>query len=210
MKADQRKLGSLLSYSQMFLSILIGMLYTPVMIRLLGKSEYGLYNTVASTISMLSILSLGFSSSYIRFYSGYKVKHQLGAIARLNGLFMVIFTVIGLVALGCGLFLSYNLELVFSSGLTASEYRIARILMILLSFNLGLSFPMSVFTSIISAHERFVVLKLLGMLKTVAGPLVTLPLLFLGYGSIALVSVALGVSLVTDLIYFAYVKKGLH
>ena len=62
MKADQRKLGSLLSYSQMFLSILIGMLYTPVMIRLLGKSEYGLYNTVASTISMLSnvvFLSLG-------------------------------------------------------------------------------------------------------------------------------------------------------
>ena len=29
------------------------------------KNEYGLYQTVASTISMLSILSLGFNSGYI-------------------------------------------------------------------------------------------------------------------------------------------------
>ena len=67
MKINQLKGGSLLSYGQTFLSILIGVVYTPVMLRLLGQSEYGLYNTVSSTISMLSILSLGFNSSYIRY-----------------------------------------------------------------------------------------------------------------------------------------------
>lgn len=206
---NQLKLGSLLSYAQMVLSILIGLLYTPVMIRLLGQSEYGLYNTVSSTIAMLTVLSLGFNSSYIRYYSQYKLKNDEDGIARLNGLFMLIFLLIGVVALGCGLFLAFNLHLVFGSGLTAGEYQIARVLMILLSFNLGLSFPMSVFTSIISAHEKYVILKLLAMMKTVAGPLVTLPLLLLGHGSIAMVSVTLGVSTVTDLIYFIYVKKGL-
>ena len=210
MKINQLKIGSLLSYAQMLVSILIGLVYTPVMIRLLGQSEYGLYNTVASTISLLSILSLGFNSSYIRFYSLYKKDGNEKNIHRLNGMFMLIFMVIGLVALGCGLFLSENLHLVFKDGLTEAEYGTARILMILLSVNLGLSFPMSVFTSIISAHERYVVLKLLGMLKTVAGPLVTLPLLLAGYGSVALVSVTLGISLITDLIYFVYVKKTLQ
>lgn len=210
MKINQLKLGSLLSYAQMLLSILIGLVYTPVMIRLLGQSEYGLYNTVASTISMLSILSLGFNSSYIRFYSLYKKSGDEKSVNRLNGMFMLIFAVIGLVALVCGLFLSENLELVFKNGLTGPEYKTARILMILLSINLGLSFPMSVFTSIISAHERYVVLKLLATLKTVASPLVTLPLLLAGYGSVAMVSVTLGISLVTDLTYFFYVKKALH
>lgn len=210
MNTNQLKLGSLLSYGQMALGIIISLVYTPAMIRLLGQSEYGLYNTVASTISMLSILSLGFNSSYIRYYSRYKQSGDEKRIHSLNGLFMLIFIIIGLVAFSCGLFLSLNLELVFSDGLTAGEYRIARVLMILLSVNLGLSFPMSVFTSIISAHERYVVLKLLAMMKTVVGPLVSLPMLLLGYGSIAMVSVTLGISLLTDLIYLFYVRRKLN
>lgn len=210
MNNKQLKLGSLLSYAQMFLGILVSLLYTPMMIRLLGQNEYGLYNTVASTIAMLSILSLGFNSSYIRYYSQYKLREDQEAIDRLNGLFMLIFIIIGVIAFACGLFLTANLKLVFRDGLTPSEYETARVLMFLLSINLGLSFPMSVFSSIISAHERYVVLKLLSILKTVVSPLVTLPLLFYGLGSIAIVSVTLGVSVFTDLIYFLYVKKKLH
>jgi len=76
--------------------------------------------------------------------------------------------------------------------------------MLLLSVNMGISFPASVFTSIISAQERYVVLKLVGMLKTVAAPAVTLPLLLLGYGSIAMVTVTLCVSIFADLIYLYY------
>ena len=209
MKANQLKAGSILSYAQMLLSILIGVFYTPVMIRLLGQSEYGLYNTVSSTVSMLSLLSLGFNSSYIRYFSRYKINNDNESINRLNGLFALIFSIIGLVAFSCGLFLTQNLHFVFKDGLTGSEYETARILMLLLSVNLGLSFPMSVFTSIISAHERYVVLKLLGILKTVVSPLVTLPLLLMGYGSVALVSVALGISLLTDLIYLFYVRRKL-
>lgn len=209
MQSNQLKLGSLLSYAQMLLSIIIGLVYTPVMLRLLGQSEYGLYNTVASTIAMLSVLSLGFNSSYIRYYAQYKLRDEQDRIAKLNGLFMLIFMLIGAIALTCGLYLSFNLHIVFADGLTEREYAIARVLMILLSVNLCLSFPMSVFTSIISAHEKYVVLKLLAIMKTVVSPLVTLPLLLAGKGSIAMVSVTLGISTLTDLIYFIYVKKGL-
>jgi len=76
MKVNQLRFGSVLSYLQMAVNFIIGMVYTPVMLRLLGQSEYGLYNTVASTISMLSVLKLGFNSSYIRYFSKYKVKND--------------------------------------------------------------------------------------------------------------------------------------
>ena len=61
-KVNQLKAGTIISYFQMSIQILIGLAYTPIMIRLLGKSEYGLYNTVSSTIAMLSILRLGFNN----------------------------------------------------------------------------------------------------------------------------------------------------
>lgn len=205
MKINQLKLGSLLSYGQTFVSILIGVVYTPVMIQLLGKSEYGLYNTVSSTIAMLAVLNLGFNSSYIRYYAQYKREQNEDAITRLNGLFMVIFSIIGAVALGCGLVLTTNLEWIFDKGLTPVEYQRARILMLMLSINMGISFPASVFTSIISAQERYVVLKVVAILKSVVSPLVTLPLLLLDYGSIAMVAVTLCVSILADTLYVFYV-----
>lgn len=189
----------------MALNIIIQLIYTPIMIRLLGKNEYGLYQTVASTISMLSLLSLGFNSGYIRYYAIYAKESRKDLISKLNGLFLIIFAVIGFVGLLCGLYLSFNLSLIFDQGLTSSEYSTAQILMLLLTFSLAVSFPMSVFQNIISAHEQFIVLKLLGMVKTVFSPLITLPLLLIGYRSIAMVSVTVSVSLFVDIMYLLYV-----
>lgn len=205
MAKGQLKAGSILSYIQMGVSVLINLIYTPVMIRLLGQSEYGLYNTVSSTIAMLSILSLGFNAGYIRYFSKYKKENDNKSIYKLNGLFLIIFVVIGIIAFLCGLFLSQNLTLVFDEGLTAQEYETAKVLMLLLAINLAISFPMSVFSNIISANERFIFLKLLGIIRHVAGPLVTLPILLAGYRSIAMVAVTISVNVVVDVCYFIYV-----
>ena len=206
MKINQRKAGSILSYLQMALGIIINLLYTPVMTRLLGQNEYGLYNTVSSTMSMLSVLSLGFNASYIKFYSKYKKNDDTESIHKLNGLFLIIFSIIGLVALACGLFLSFNLKLVFDEGLTVAEYETARILMLILTINLAITFPMSVFQSIISSQERFIFLKLISTLKTVVSPLVALPILLMGYRSVALVTITLMLSLFADICYLVYAK----
>lgn len=205
MNDKQLKVGVLLSYLQMALNIIIGLIYTPLMMRLLGQSEYGLYNTVASTISMLSILNLGFSSSYIKYFAKYKTENDQIAINKLNGLFLIIFIIIGAIAFACGLFLTFHLDIVFNTGLTSSELKIAKTLMLLLTINLAISFPMSVFSNIISANERFIFLKLLGMLKTVGGPLVTIPLLLLGKGSIGVVTTTLLISLIVDAVCVYYV-----
>ena len=199
------KWGSILSYMQMALSIAIGVAYTPLMIRLLGQSEYGLYSTVTSTISMLSILSLGFNASYVRFFSRYKKNNDNNSIYGLNSLFLWIFIIIGVIAFICGLFLTTHVELIFKDGLSPQEYEIARILLLLLTVNLTISFPASVFSTIISANEKFILLKSMGMIRTVLSPLVNLPLLLMGFRSVALVTVSLVFSLLTDAIYIYYV-----
>lgn len=206
-KINQLKAGAILSYAQIALNIIVGIAYTPVMLRILGKGEYGLYSTVASTISTLSILSLGLNSGYIRYFSKYKKNNDMTSIYKLNGLFVSIFTVIGIIMILCGAFLTANLDLIFDKGLTEQEYVIARVLMILLTISLSTSFLASVFAHIISANERFLFLKGLGMIKSVAAPVLTLPLLFGGYGSIGMVSTSLFISLVTDAIYLYYVIK---
>ncbi|MGM9671431.1 MAG: lipopolysaccharide biosynthesis protein [Oscillospiraceae bacterium] len=207
---NQLQAGSLLTYVQMTLNIIVSLAYTPVMLRILGQSEYGLYSTIASTISMLSILSLGFGGSYVRYYVAYRKEQAQDRIARLNGLFFVVFSVIGVIALICGLYLSFHLDLIFKDGLTADQYPTAQTLMIFLTVNLALSFPMSVFSNIISAQEQFIFLKATEILRTVVSPLLTLPILLMGYGSIGMVVVTVAVSLIVYLLHLFYCLFRLH
>ncbi|MGB4370021.1 MAG: hypothetical protein WBI74_12380, partial [Caldicoprobacterales bacterium] len=62
MKTNQLKSGVVLSYVSMILGFIIQIVYTPIMLRLLGQTEYGLYNLVASVVSYLGLLSFGFGS----------------------------------------------------------------------------------------------------------------------------------------------------
>lgn len=190
MRLNQRKTGVVLTYVSEAIKILTTLVYTPVMLRLLGKSEYGLYQLVNSTVAYLSLLSLGFGSAYVRYYSKYKVKNDEEGIARLNGMFMTVFCILSAVCVICGGIMTANAEAVFGDGLTPEELDKARILMLILIFSMAITFPKSVFNCYITAHEEFVFQKLLIVLQNLFNPFLTLPLLLLGYGSVAVVAVS--------------------
>ena len=103
----QLKFGIILQYTQMILSALISLIYTPIMLKILGTSEYGLYNLSSSIISYLSLLSLGFGASYLKFYSSAKQKNK-DEIANLNALYLITFSIIAIIALGIFLFIIFN------------------------------------------------------------------------------------------------------
>lgn len=187
MKINQLKAGAVLSYISMGLGYLVSIIYTPIMLRLLGQSEYGLYNLVASVVAYLGVLNFGFGSAYIRYYSRYKVQDDREKIATLNGMFLIIFSVIGLIAVIAGIVLAMNTEVIFGSELTSTELSRAKILMMILVINLAISFPNIVFTSHITANEKFVFQKLVQMIRTVVNPFVVLPVLLMGYGSVGMV-----------------------
>lgn len=189
MKISQRKAGVLLSYIGEVVKIIVSLVYTPIMLRLLGQSEYGLYQLVYSVVSYLSLLSLGFGSSYLRFYSRYKAQKDEDGVAKLNGMFIIIFCSISVICILCGVVMIGNIRSIFGTGLTDREYETAKILMGLLIINLAMTFPNSVFNCSITAHERFLFQKLLILLQNIFSPFLTLPLLIMGYGSIGMVSV---------------------
>lgn len=208
MKINQLKAGAALSYISMGLGYAISIIYTPIMLRLLGQSEYGLYNLVASVVAYLGVLNFGFSSAYMRYYSRYKVKEDKDNIAKLNGMFLIIFTVIGIIAVLAGTVLVQNTVTIFGSKLTSQEISIARTLMAIMVVNLAISFPSIVFTSHITANEQFFFQKVIQMVKTIINPFVVLPVLLLGYGSIGMViaSTVLNISIEIANMFFCLNK----
>ena len=210
MLINQKKAGVILSYISEGIKVISGLVYTPIMLRLLGQSEYGLYQLVYSVVSYLSLLSFGFTASYIRFYSRAKAKNEEDEVRRLNGMFMIIFLIIAIICILCGAVMVGNIELIFGDGLTPEEYPTARILMSLMVANLALTFPNSVFDSFTSANERFFFQKLLVVFQNFLNPFLTLPLLIMGYGSIGIVCITTFLTVTKLLINMWYSFKKLH
>lgn len=189
MKINQIKAGIIISYMSEGVQILSNLLFTPIMLRLLGQSEYGLYQLVYSVVSYLGLLSLSFGSSYIRFYSRYKKDNDYDNISKLNGMFLIVFCVVSTICLLCGLVMINNTKTIFGDGLSTEEIQKAKILMAFMVANLVITFMTAVFNCITSANEQFFFQKIIILCQNVLSPFVTLPLLILGYGSVGIVFV---------------------
>lgn len=205
---SQIKAGVILSYLAQALQIIITLLYTPVMLQLLGPSEYGIYQIVFSAISFLSLMTFGFAGSYIKFYSrANNTDNAQALIAKLNGTFIFIFLFLGLLVLVLGMWMAFNTECVLGGKLAVSELATAKILMFILVINCFLHFQIVVFNNYIIAHERFIVLQVINILGIILNPCLTFPLLLIGYGSISLGVVLLFITTTRLLISVFYSIK---
>lgn len=204
------KKGAILSYVSMFISIIVALLYTPVMIRLLGQSEYGLYAMIGSLAAYFSILDLGLGNTIIRYISRNRAIGDKNTESKLNGMFLLLYSVIGLLAIVAGIIVYQSIDNIFESGLTTTELAKAKIMVIILTINFALSFPLSVFGSIIRAYERFVIVKVVIIIRAIAIPIITLPFLLLGFGSVTMVVIAAFVNLSCLLFNVFYCFKYLN
>lgn len=193
---NQKKVGVLLSYGQITATMLSNLLYTPIMLRMLGQSEYGVYSLSSSVIGYFALLYAGMSSTYLQYYSSYMAKRNDDGIAKLNGLFLLLFSGMGLLVLLLGLGMSFNLKTILGSGLTEAELSLAHILFVIMSVNMALLMPKTVFAVLVIAKERFIFIKSLGIVTAILSPVFNLILLYQGYGSIGMSVVVLFVTMV--------------
>lgn len=186
---NQRKIGAILSYVVIALNMVVGLAYTPFLIRSLGQSEYGLYSIINTVISYLTVMDMGFGNSIIIYTARYINQGDKEKQDKLHGMFFVIYCVIGVIATLIGVILFFNVDTLFGNTMTIEELSKARIMMLILTFNLAITFPLSIFGNIITAHEKFIVSKVIKILQILLQPMMMIPLLLLGYKAIAMVVV---------------------
>ena len=207
--STQRKTGVILSYVTIIVNTLIQLLYTPLLIRNLGQSEYGLYSLVSSIIGYLTVLDLGFGNAIIVYTSKYRAQGKKEEEKKLHGMFKIIFIIIGIVAAILGLILYFNVDNIFGKAMTTKEIEKTKIMMLILAFNLMITFSFSIYNSIISAYEKFIFQKIMALINSIMKPLLMIPLLFMGYKSITLCIVITIINIIVLLSNYIYCKKKL-
>src|ERR1035437_1529766 len=199
---NQRKAGAVLSYVGIGINNILGIVFTPFLLRMLGQSEFGLYSLVGSVVAYLTVMDFGFGNAIIRYTAQYRALGKTDEQYSLYGMFLMIFSVIGVLAFIVGMGIYFNVDNLFDKSMSPAELDKARIMMLLLILNLVFTFPLSVFGSIINAHENFVFQKLVNISRILIYPCIMIPLLIHGNKAITVVVVTTILNISTLLMHF--------
>lgn len=206
----QRKIGALLSYINIIAKNLVNFMYTPFLLKYVGQADFGLFQMTNSVMVGLSLLSMGFSSAYVKFYISYKTKKDNKMLNKINGLYLILFLGISIISLVIGSILIMNAGNIFDKSLDARELKIIRSLMIIMVLDVSITFISSVFDSNITVNEQFVFQQSRQLMQTFLIPTICLPLVFIGFGVISVELTQFSITLIFLIININYCLKKLN
>lgn len=206
-ESSQLKIGVILNYANMAVGNLIPLLYTPIMLALLGQNEYGLYKLSSSATGYLSLVSLGIGSALTRFLIKAKTEGGQQAEERVLGLFVRIFQAISALCVILGIILTLSLGFWYGDALNDTELSRMKVLSLIMIANMALSFMMAPYVSLVTTHERFIFLQSMHILLTTIVPILNLVVLYFGFASIGMAVSSLIVNVAARIVYYMYVRR---
>ncbi|WP_336046122.1 oligosaccharide flippase family protein [Solibacillus ferritrahens] len=204
---NQIRMGAILSYISIFLTFAVGLIYTPILIRLLGQTDYGLYSLILAIASYLSLLDLGVGNAIVRYIARNRSIGDSKKESDLIGQFLIFFSIIGFLTMVLGMIIYMMVPDIFKNSIDTSDINTAQIMVLVLSLNFALSFPLNVYSAVLQAYEKFIFLRLSSIVRILLVPILTLFTLQVGGHLITMTVITSLVNISILVIGYIYAKR---
>lgn len=205
---DQIKIGAIISYVAIIFNILAGLIYTPWMVKQIGKSDYGLY-TLAISVINLFLLDFGISGSISRFISIYRSQGDEEKVHDLLGLIYKLYLIIDSIIFIILVIIYILIKDIFVQ-LNPTELERFRIIYSIVGFYSLISFPFMSLNGILISYEKFVPLKTYELIQKIISIVLVIVALVCGYGLISIVLINTFVGMGVVLLKYRYIKNKLN
>lgn len=199
------KLGAVISYATTVISLVLGLVYTPWMIDVIGQSHYGLYS-LAVSISGLLTMDFGISIAVSRFLSVFYAKGETEKAHRYLGTAYVVYLCLAVVVAVAFVVVYLYLDKIYAS-LSDSELELFRYLFAIMALYSVISIPFLSQNSVLISNEKFIFLKASGLVQKLFTAGLTIVCLLLGMGVVALVAVNAIVNVALIAAKVVYLRK---
>lgn len=206
---NQIKYGALLSYVNIFISVISGLILTPFVILKLGDSEYGLYALTGSFISYLYLMDFGLNNTIIRYVAKYRTVKDKNGEKSFLATIMSTYIIIALVIVLFGIVLYFNMDGLFSKSLTFTELYKGKIMVAVLILNTAISIPGGAYIAICNGYERFVFTRVTFIAKSILRCILIIGILFLGGDCISIVIIDTIINFLFIAIAYLYVNRSI-
>ncbi|WP_299896306.1 oligosaccharide flippase family protein [uncultured Aquimarina sp.] len=185
---SQLKKGALLTYLKIFLINVVGIVITPLIVSYLGKDEYGIFNAIGALIGTIALLDFGLTNTVVRFIAKYRAEKDREGEENFLGTVRILYAAVSTLVVISGSIFYFFIDSYFTK-FSAEELRIAKIMFVILVFNLAIQLPGMIFTGICKGYEKFVFPESVGIIRYILRSLTIVCVLYFGGRAIALVIV---------------------
>ncbi|VEH38451.1 Polysaccharide biosynthesis protein [Fusobacterium varium] len=207
MAKNELKIGTTLSMMTIIVSSVIQILYTPLYIKYLGPGDYGINSLVQSIIGYISILNLGLGNTMLRYTTKYRAEGKIEEEKSLNGMFLMIFSILMAIAFIIGVYIYFNIEKFFKVSFTIEELKKTKAVFTILVLNVIISFPMGIFSTNLTSKEKFIYQRGIKLITIILNPIVGAILMINGFGLIAVTASTVCFALISYLFDMIYAFK---
>ncbi len=201
----QIAVGAIISYMAIGVNVLIGLIYTPWMIKTIGSSNYGLYTLALSVINVFAV-DFGLSSATTRFVTKKVVEKDSHGVQNVLGIIAKLYLIIAAVIF-VSLIIIYPFLGIIYRGLTPVEFQAFQVVYIIVATYSVVSFPFISLNGVFSAYEEFVAMKLCDLFQKIGSVLLIVLVLVVGGGLYELVTVNALSGLVTIIVKLFVLRK---
>ncbi|WP_430813429.1 lipopolysaccharide biosynthesis protein [Carboxylicivirga sp. RSCT41] len=184
---NQLRTGAALSYLTIIITNLVGLLLTPYIIRMLQADEYGLYTLIGSFVGYLTLLDFGLNNTIVRFVAKYRAEGDAKGEAEFLGMSLIFYVVISTILVCIGIVFYYNLEWIFSKSMDPEQIDKAKIMVLILVFNLAVTLPGNSFQAISSGYEKFIFPRAASIIKYLIRSVTVVVILYYGAKAVEIV-----------------------
>lgn len=208
----QVKYGIIISYIVLVLSIIIHLVTTPLYLKYLGDNLFGIKSFCNSLVSYITLVTLGMSSSYIRFYTKMEKEEGVEGVKRVNSIYLLFYIIASFLGffVFCVIVLLLSHRIIDLTKYNDEQINIIIIIVVIQSVSTIVSFLLSIFELNITANERFIFKNSVNCMITILNPILTIVFLYFGYSVIATViisSICTFIQLILNMLYSIFFVK---
>lgn len=205
---SQRLNAAMLSYTQVAVRIVTTLVFTPILVGALGQEGYGLFSIVGALAAYFYMIDFGMNDGVMRFF----VRHENTPDERRRFLKQMLgfYAGLGLLVAGATYAVHGLAPALFGASLTGPQVALLQDMIIAVGAGAVVMVAFNPLGALLSAMERFVFLRLLEIFTAVTSTLLTVVLLWQGFGALMVVIVmsgALVFQVAARLIYIVLVLK---
>jgi len=145
----------------MVVSIVVGVVLTPIMVHTLGDTGYGLWVTIFSLTGYFGLMDQGIRPSLVRYVSRHQAEGDGIALSRTLSSATALYGSVGVVTLLATFVAAANFATWFRIG--PEHVDVARTVVLVSGLSLALGFPLGVFGATLSGLQRYDIANTIGI-----------------------------------------------
>ena len=171
----------------------------PFIIRHLGDRWYGILTMLSAITGYYYFIDFGLASAVTRYVTMYIARNDDENVNIIINTSLVIYCVMALLIIFVTLVVCYFANLFLSE---PGDLAIVRLAIIIMGINLALEFPFKAFAGIIGAYVRYDLLTYSHFFALIFSTALTVYFLLLGHGIIALATIGVVTSIMSNIIFY--------